>query len=67
MNKCVQGVELTMNTKARVLAACWQLHKWDLAEHLLSLETHFGLPEVLKALKILGNCCLLNVIDLVSA
>jgi hypothetical protein len=35
--------------------ACWQLRKHELADHLVSLENHFNIPEVLKALKILGT------------
>lgn len=52
---CLQNVELSTVTKSRALAACWQLRKHELAEHLLSLENHFNIPEVLKALKILGK------------
>ncbi|KAL6056360.1 Ubox domain containing protein [Balamuthia mandrillaris] len=48
-----KAVELSHNTKARVLAAAWAAHEWELAEFLLSFEQHYALPEVLKAVKIL--------------
>ncbi|ELR17586.1 Ubox domain containing protein [Acanthamoeba castellanii str. Neff] len=50
-----KNVELSTVTKSRVLAACWQLRKHELADHLVSLENHFNIPEVLKALKILDG------------
>jgi hypothetical protein len=53
-------VELSTVTKSRVLAACWQLRKFELADHLVSLDNHFNIPEVLKALKILGAFLVLH-------
>jgi len=47
-----QGVDLSSATKARILAACWARRDHEIGDYLLD-NKHWGLPEVLKALKFL--------------
>lgn len=49
-----QGVDLGSTTKSRILAAAWARRDYALAKHCLYLKGDvFGLPEVLKAVRIL--------------
>ncbi len=49
-----QGVDLPGPSKAKILAAVWARKKHQVAEYLLSRPNYlFGLPEVLRAVKLL--------------
>lgn len=49
-----QGVELSAPAKSKILASVWARKKYDVASYLLSRPNYmFGLPEVLRAVKML--------------
>jgi hypothetical protein len=49
-----QGVDLPGPSKAKILAALWARKRYTVAEYLLARPNYvFGLPEVLRAVKLL--------------